>query len=68
MNNNDAEKCLYYADNNDTYGILFQLYKSSDVDNTYHPSIVSKWKANIKKEFYKEKQYLGVYIPSENRE
>ena len=30
----------YYADNNDTFGILFQLYTSSDVDNTYHPSIV----------------------------
>ena len=31
----------YYYDNNSIFGLFFQQYKSSDVDNIYHPYIVN---------------------------
>ena len=30
----------YYDDKNDTFGLLFQQYTASAVENIYHPSIV----------------------------
>ena len=47
---------------------MFIPYTASDVDNIYHTSIVNAYKDNMENEAYERKKYLGVYIPSEERE
>ena len=57
----------YHNDKNDTFGVLFKIYTSTDVDNIYKLSIYNEFKYNMDKSDYEEKQYLGVYITSEKR-
>ena len=42
----------YYNDKNATFGMLFQKYKTSAVDNISHRSIVNEWKSNMDKADY----------------
>ena len=55
----------YYNEKNYAFGLLFQTYTSSAAENNYHPSTVIEWEYNMDNEARKEKQDLGVYIPSE---
>ena len=57
----------YNNNKNDNFGLLFQKYTASAIDNIYHPCIVKKWKDNMDKPYYEEKQDLVVYIPFEKR-
>ena len=59
----DELKPEYYNDKNDYFGILFQKYTASAVDNIYHTSIVIEWKANMDKASYRYNHDLGVHIP-----
>ena len=52
----------YYDDKDDKFGLLFQKYTDSSVDNTYYLSIVKEWKYNIDKAYYEDKLHMGVYL------
>ena len=39
----------YYNEKNETFGLLFQQYKASDIDNIYYLSVINEWKYNIDK-------------------
>ena len=54
----------YYYDQNNAFGLLFQQYTASALNNTYNPSIVHEWKYNTDKADYEDMNDLGVYIPS----
>ena len=55
----------YYNEKNDAFGLLFQKYTSSAINNIYHLSTVIEWKANMDNAAYKDNHDLGVYIPYE---
>ena len=42
----------YYNDKYDNFGLLFQQYTASDVDNINHPYIDNEYKYNMDKSAY----------------
>ena len=42
----------YYNEKNDAFGLLFQKYTASAINNIYNPSTGIEWKSNMDKTAY----------------